>query len=60
MGVFKQGACKAKCKLNTDVVFPKDILIANCDIDNRACKKPIEKYILKLVRRIEIINLTKK
>jgi hypothetical protein len=57
---FSQGVCKVKCTLNKDTVYPRDCVTINCTVDNSACKKPVEKYITKLVRRFEIINLAKK
>ena len=57
---FSQGICKVKCVLNKDLVYPRECITIKCDVDNSACKKPVENYVTKLVRRFEIINMAKK
>ena len=58
--IIKKGKCTASCTLNQDVVYPRDSLKLSVKVDNSACKKPVEKYICKLIRRVEYYNLIKK
>jgi hypothetical protein len=68
--VFTQGSIKRfkiknfglssfTCVLQKDVLYPKEILSLNVWIDNTKCRKSIEKYTARLLRRIQVFNLEK-
>lgn len=60
-GLFKKhGKCSAKCTLSSDVVYPRGGLNLHVTVDNTESKKPVEKYVYRLTRRVEFINLSKK
>lgn len=40
--------------------YPRETLKLNVTIDNSKCKKDCEKFIVRLIRRIEIYDLKKK
>jgi len=57
MGVMSAGTCKYVCKFEKDVLFPKETINLDIDIDNTKCSKKIEKYKIKLLRRTQVFNI---
>ena len=57
MGLMGAGTCSYVCKFEKDVLYPKDMIKLNVDINNSKCSKKIEKYKIKLLRRTQVFNL---
>jgi len=57
MGLMGAGTCSYVCKFEKDVLYPKDLIKINVEIDNSKCSKKIEKYKIKLLRRTQVFNL---
>ena len=55
-----KGDVNIKMKLNQDMFYPRETLRLNVTIDNSKCKKACEKFIARLIRRMEIYDLKKK
>lgn len=51
------GTCAYVCKFEKDVLYPKEAIKLNIDIDNTKCSKAIEKYKIKLLRRTQVFNI---
>jgi hypothetical protein len=51
MGLMSAGTCKYVCKFEKDVLYPKETINLDIEIDNTKCSKKIEKYKIKLLRR---------
>ena len=51
------GTCKYVCKFEKDVLYPKDSINLDIEIDNSKCSKKIEKYKIKLLRRTQVFNI---
>ena len=51
------GTCSYVCKFEKDVLYPKEAIKLNIDIDNSKCGKAIEKYKIKLLRRTQVFNI---
>ena len=57
MGLMGAGVCSYTCKFEKDVLYPKDSINLEVEIDNSKCSKKIEKYKIKLLRRTQVFNL---
>ena len=57
MGLMSAGTCKYVCKFEKDVLYPKETINLDIDIDNTKCSKKIEKYKIKLLRRTQVFNI---
>jgi hypothetical protein len=60
MGIFNSGRVSVKAVLNKDIMYPRDCANITLHVDNSKCKKAVEKYNCKLIRRTEVLNLGKK
>ena len=57
MGLMGAGTCSYVKKIKKDVLYPKEAIKLNIDIDNSKCNKSIEKYKIKLLRRTQVFNI---
>ena len=51
MGLMGSGTCEYTVKFEKDVLYPKDVIKLQVDINNEKCSKKIDKYKIKLLRR---------
>lgn len=56
-GLLGAGTCSYVAKFEKDVLYPKEIIKLNCEIDNSKCSKKIDKYKIKLLKRTQVFNL---
>lgn len=57
MGLMGSGTCEYTVKFEKDVLYPKDIIKLQVEINNEKCSKKIDKYKIKLLRRTQVFNL---
>jgi len=57
MGLMGSGTCEYTVKFEKDVLYPKDVIKLQVDINNEKCSKKIDKYKIKLLRRTQVFNL---
>ena len=57
MGVFNYGISTLTCVLQKDVLYPKEVLSLQAWIDNSKCKKIVQKYTARFLRRLQVFNI---
>jgi sporulation-control protein spo0M len=57
MSLMGSGTCEYTVKFEKDVLYPKDVIKLQVDINNEKCSKKIDKYKIKLLRRTQVFNL---
>jgi sporulation-control protein spo0M len=57
LGLMGSGTCEYTVSFEKDVLYPKDVIKLQVDINNSKCSKKIDKYKIKLLRRTQVFNL---
>ena len=57
--VFGQGACIMTCVLEKDILYPRDSINLQVYLDNTKCKRKIEKYTIRFVKRVQFFEKNK-
>ena len=56
-GLVGAGICSYSCTFKTDILYPKELMTVEVDVDNSKCSKRIEKYKVKLLRRTQVFHV---
>lgn len=51
-----KGSCKVSFILNKDLFLPREDIVLRATFDNSSCQLGIEKYIVKLQRRVQVFK----
>ena len=51
-----KGPCQVSLKLEKDQIYSRDSIKVNFKVNNMGCSAPVEKYILKMVRKVHFID----
>lgn len=57
--VFGQGACIMTCVLEKDILYPRDSINLQVYLDNSKCKRKVEKYTVRFVKRVQFFEKNK-
>ena len=56
MGLFGNGTCNLTCVLEKDMLYPRELISLQIYVDNSLCKRKIDKYTVRFVRRVQLLN----
>ena len=48
--------CRISCTVEKDLIVPKEDVTIHATFDNSNCQLPIEKYLIRVLRRIQVFK----